>query len=92
MVLVINITTKREHSSFAKAELLRIRSLVTTEEGCIQFELLEDPFDSTRFIIYESWESKELWQYHLSSEHMVDFNATMGNIFTQFDVREMNFA
>ncbi len=89
--LVINITTKCGHETSVKEALERAMPLIRDEVGCIQFELLYDPENETKYIIYEVWQSKETWHAHLSSNHMMQFSLSTSNAFTQFHVSEMKF-
>ncbi len=43
------------------------------EKGCIDYILHTDPEDNSRFMFYENWENKELWNLHLGSPHIKAF-------------------
>lgn len=43
------------------------------EEGCIQYDLIEDARNKGVFFLHELWESNEHLQKHQVSEHLADF-------------------
>ena len=43
------------------------------EEGCIAYELLQDPFDPDSFTFYEKWRSMEDLKLHFKEEHFLEF-------------------
>jgi quinol monooxygenase YgiN len=50
------------------------------EKGCINFVLHTDPANKGRFMFYENWENKELWNAHLNSPHITAFGNAAGNL------------
>ncbi len=43
------------------------------EEGCIIYELLQDPFDQDSFTFYEKWRSREDLELHFKEDHFLEF-------------------
>lgn len=59
------------------------------ENGCIQYDLHQDDNTPEVFIFYENWESGELLQAHLNSDHIESYaQATQGAV-TSFVLNEM---
>ncbi len=44
-----------------------------SEEGCITYELLQDPFDQDSFTFYEKWRSREDLELHFKEPHFLEF-------------------
>jgi quinol monooxygenase YgiN len=64
---------------------------VRKEEGCLQFELLQSTADETVLTVYETWETNALWQNHLKSKHMLEFNPRTKELFNDISVEEFSF-
>lgn len=45
------------------------------EQGCLQYDLHVSNDEPARFVFYETWESEDLLQQHLSSPHIQAFRA-----------------
>lgn len=43
------------------------------EEGCITFEMLQDPTDPESFTYYEKWRSREDLELHFKEDHFIEF-------------------
>jgi quinol monooxygenase YgiN len=43
------------------------------EEGCITYELLQNPFDPDSFTFYEKWRSREDLESHFNEPHFLEF-------------------
>lgn len=75
-------------SALLKAELEKLVRATRRENGCVQYVLHQDNTDPDRFLFYENWASRELWQAHLASAHLLAFRqATEG--LTQTTLWEM---
>lgn len=83
MVSPSSIVTVRE-------ELLKLVVETRKEEGCLQYDLHEDNSVSGRFIFYENWSSRELWQQHMNSEHIKAFGVATAGLVTDFELFEMS--
>lgn len=87
--LIVNMKTTKQKSEHVKSELLRLMELIKVEQGCEYFVLHQDIEDETKFVVYETWQTKELWQKHSQSPHMSDFNKLVNNDFTDFSVEKL---
>ena len=45
------------------------------EEGCLTYELLQDPFDRESFTFFEKWRSREDLELHFKEPHFLEFAA-----------------
>jgi quinol monooxygenase YgiN len=66
-------------SALVKAELEKLTAATRMEDGCVQYDLHQDNADPHRFLFYENWASRELWQAHMASAHLAAYRrATEG--------------
>ena len=70
LTLVANITAKADKIDLVKAELEKLIDITRAEEGCLQYDLHQDNENPAHFMFYENWESRELWQAHMSAQHL----------------------
>jgi len=64
----------KENHLMDALELLRKLVLETRkEEGCLQYDLVEDRETKGNFFIVELWESDEHHHQHNGSEHLMNF-------------------
>ena len=52
----------------SKSLLLQLVELSRAEEGCISYELLQNNFIETEFILISEWKSKAAFLAHLNSD------------------------
>jgi len=89
LTIVANITANADKIALVKAELEKLIDITRTEKGCLQYDLHQDNENSAHFMFYENWESRELWQAHMSAQHLQDYlTATEGSV-EVFTVNEM---
>ena len=43
------------------------------EEGCITYNLYQDPHDKTKFFFFEEWKNQAAIDFHFATEHFVNF-------------------
>lgn len=72
-----------------KVELLKLIGPTRKEKGCINYDLHEDNSDAGVFIFHENWESNELLDKHLSSEHIKNFLSALPDIIEVAEVHKM---
>ena len=75
LTIVADIRVKPEHLEEIKAGLQALIPPTLQEAGCLQYDLHEDNEDPHHFLFYENWESRELWQDHMETEHIKAFQA-----------------
>ena len=75
-------------SALLKAELEKLVKATRRENGCVQYDLHQDNTDPDRFLFYENWASRELWQAHLASAHLLAFRQSTEGL-TQTTLWEM---
>ena len=70
VTVVARIKAKPEASTKIHEELLKLIEPTRSEDGCINYDLYQDNEDPSLFFFLENWESRELLDKHLESEHI----------------------
>ena len=89
LTIVANIKANADKIELVKAELLKLIEITRAEEGCINYDLHQDNEDSTHFMFYENWESRELWQTHMANQHLADYMEATDGAVEEFTLNEM---
>ncbi|WP_419868188.1 putative quinol monooxygenase [Chryseobacterium sp. CT-SW4] len=50
------------------------------EEGCLQYDLIEDKDNKGTFFLIELWESVEYHNNHIGQDHLLDFRKNASKI------------
>lgn len=89
LTIVANIIANDDKIELVKTELLKLIDVTRAEEGCINYDLHQDNGNPAHFMFYENWESRALWQTHMSNQHLADYmKATDGSV-ASFTLNEM---
>lgn len=89
LTIVARIEAKADKVDLVKSELLKLIEPTRMEKGCIQYDLHQDDNKPELFIFFENWESRELLQAHLNSDHLKAYvQATEGAV-ESFMLHEM---
>lgn len=77
-VVIVDIVVKRDFiDQFREAVIRQGDNSLTREEGCLGFDILQDPADPTRFTLYESYvDGRTFHEVHRSTPHFADYAAT----------------
>ena len=89
LTIVANITAKTDKIDLVKAELEKLIDITRAEEGCLQYDLHQDNENPAHFMFYENWETRELWQAHMSAQHLQDYMAATDGAVEIFTLNEM---
>jgi len=69
--VVATVRAKPEYCETVKDILSKLVHLTLTEDGCLQYELLQNQQDQCEFVFVETWSSQIALNKHLESEHLV---------------------
>ena len=72
-----------------KRELMALQGPTRSEEGCINYDLHQSKDDPSRFMFYENWQSRELWQVHMATQHLQDYMTATEGAVEEFTLNEM---
>ncbi|MEO0454188.1 MAG: putative quinol monooxygenase [Verrucomicrobiota bacterium] len=89
LTIIANIKAKTDQTDLVRAELEKLIPLTRPEAGCINYDLHQDNEDPSRFLFYENWESRELWQDHMESAHLKNFLAVTDGAIEDLTLYEM---
>lgn len=59
------------------------------EDGCIKYELYQDDEDSRILTMIEEWESKEVLEKHMNTEHFIRIVPMLGKLRTKLIDRNL---
>ena len=90
LTIVANITAQPDKIDLVKAELQKLVPITLAEEGCVQYDLHQDNDNPARFMFYENWESRELWQAHMAAPHLAAYGAATEGAIAEFTLFEMS--
>lgn len=89
LIIVARVKAKKEGVDLLKAELLKLIEPTRKEQGCLQYDLHQDNQQAEIFLLYERWESRDLWLQHRVNEHLVRFRKAIEGAVEEFVVNEM---
>lgn len=82
IVVVGSFTAREGKEADALAALEALIEPTHAEEGCILYALHQGVDDPRRLAFIERWESKELLQKHLGSQHVQDALGRLDELFS----------
>ncbi len=59
------------------------------DEGCIYYDLYQDNGDPTLFFFLEKWQSNELLDKHLETEHLKAFGEATDGLISELDITRL---
>ena len=89
LTIVANIKANPDKIDLVKAELIKLIDITRAEEGCINYDLHQDNDNPAHFVFYENWESRELWQTHMSNDHLKAYMEATDGAVEEFILHEM---
>jgi quinol monooxygenase YgiN len=89
LTIIANIKANTDQIDLVKTELLKLIEVTRVEEGCINYDLHQDNENPAHFMFYENWKTRELWQAHMSNQHLADYMAATEGAVSEFTLNEM---
>ena len=89
LTIVAQIKAKSDQIELVKSELLKLIDTTRAEQGCLQYDLHQDNDDPALFLFFENWESRDLWQTHMSAQHLQDYLSATDGAIEDFKLHEM---
>ena len=89
LTIVANIHANPDQIDLVKGELEKLLPITRREAGCIQYDLHSDNTNPAHFMFYERWESRELWQTHMSAPHLAAYLRATDGAVSLFTLNEM---
>ena len=91
LTIVANITAKSDQIDLVKNELQKLITPTRVENGCVKYDLHQDNENPAHFLFFEIWESRELWQDHMNSQHLAACVSVIEDSLAELTVNEMSF-
>lgn len=89
LTIVAHIHANPAQVDLVRTELEALIAITRGEAGCIRYDLHTDNEDPVHFMFYETWESRELWQQHMSAPHLSAYLAATEGAVATFTLHEM---
>ena len=89
LTILAQITAVPGKEALVRSELERLVDITRAEEGCEQYDLHQDNENPGLFVFYENWQSRELWQQHMSAPHLAAYMAATEGAVSNFALNEM---
>lgn len=90
LTILAQITAVPGKEELVRAELEKLVDITRAEAGCIQYDLHQDNDQPGFFVFYEAWESRDLWQTHMSAPHLAAYMAATEGAVSSFVLNEMS--
>lgn len=91
LTIVAHIYAKADQIDLVKVELKKLIPITRAEEGCLQYDLHQDNENLAHFLFFENWESRELWQKHMSTQHIQAYKVATEGATENFTLHEMTY-
>lgn len=89
LTIVATIVANPGSVDLVRAELEKLVPITRAEDGCLQYDLHNDNEDPNRFLFYETWTSRELWQAHMNAPHLAAYMKATEGAVAEFTLYEM---
>lgn len=89
LTIVANIKANADKIELVHSELKKLIDITRAEDGCVQYDLHQNNDNPAHFMFYENWESRELWQQHMSAPHLAAYMAATEGAVESFTLYEM---
>ncbi|MGB5212828.1 MAG: putative quinol monooxygenase [Anderseniella sp.] len=89
LTILAQITAVPGKEALVRSELERLVDITRAEEGCEQYDLHQDNENPGLIVFYENWQSRELWQQHMSAPHLAAYMAATEGAVSNFALNEM---
>lgn len=89
LTIIANITAQSAQLETVQAELEKLIAPTREEVGCLQYDLHQNNENPAHFVMFENWETRELWEAHLESAHFKAFVAATEGMLPALEIHQM---
>lgn len=89
LTIVAHIVAGTDKIELVRSELEKLIDITRAEVGCVQYDLHQDNDNPAHFMFFENWESRELWQQHMSAPHLAAYMSATEGAVESFTLHEM---
>jgi (4S)-4-hydroxy-5-phosphonooxypentane-2,3-dione isomerase len=79
-----------KEAEFAEKMTAQAKRCLANEPGCLQFDVVQDPKDGTRFVMLEVYADDAAIKAHQDSQHFKDFRPVIGDLVADRKVEVLN--
>jgi quinol monooxygenase YgiN len=69
-----------KEAEFKEKMTAQAKRCLANEAGCLQFDVVQDPKNPTRFVMLEIYKDDAAIQAHQDSQHFKDFRPVVGDL------------
>jgi (4S)-4-hydroxy-5-phosphonooxypentane-2,3-dione isomerase len=69
-----------KEAEFQEKMSAQAKRCLANEPGCLQFDVVQDPKDKTRFVMLEVYTDDAAIKAHQDSQHFKDFRSVIGDL------------
>ena len=85
------LTTKPgKEAQFQEQMTAQAKRCLANEPGCLQFDVVQDPKEPTRFVMLEVYRDDAAIKAHQDSQHFKDFRPVVGDLIADRKVEIFN--
>lgn len=82
--IVAYLTTKPgKEAEFQEHMTAQARRCLANEPGCLQFDVVQDPKNPTRFVMLEVYKDDDAIKAHQDSQHFKDFRPVVADLLAE---------
>jgi len=90
LTIIAQTLVKQGKEAEAELAMTNLVQQTRSEEGCLAYTLHQDIKNPCFFLIYETWENRELWQKHMQSPHLIEYRKIVTSLIEDSKIFEMN--
>jgi quinol monooxygenase YgiN len=79
-----------KEAEFKEKMTAQARRCLANEPGCLQFDVVQDPKNPTRFVMIEVYKDEAAIKAHQDSQHFKDFRPVVGDLVADRKVEVLN--
>jgi autoinducer 2-degrading protein len=79
-----------KEAEFKEKMTAQAKRCLANETGCLQFDVVQDPKNATRFVMIEVYKDDAAIQAHQDSQHFKDFRPVVGDLIADRKIEILN--
>ena len=79
LYLIAEIVPRPDRLDEARSAFTELVAATLAEPGCELYDLVQSPEDPATWLMLEKWASREAWDAHMRTEHVIAHNARAGD-------------
>jgi (4S)-4-hydroxy-5-phosphonooxypentane-2,3-dione isomerase len=79
-----------KEAEFQEKMTAQAKRCLANEPGCLQFDVVQDPKEKTRFVMLEVYRDDDAIKAHQDSQHFKDFRPVIGDLIAERKVEVLH--